>query len=556
MPRPPALVAALLLLLPGAAVAAPADGLLRLVPPESTFCVVLQDLRTHVRAVSGSPFGQWFADSVVGGRFRDGPDADKVKQAAKFFQDTVGVSAEELLDDVFGDAVVFAYQSGPAGRPADEAGLILIRPRKPDVLARLVGRLNDLQRTATGEVNAVREAAHRGQSYTVREKAAGSPEYYLIRDGVFAFTGQERALTALIDRAVDGSGESVVEAGLRKLGAADKAVCVWLNPRGLDADLRTKAAATDDPNERAFLSQFLKLWAATDGLAATLHPDRGLELGVSAAVRRTDVPPELAAVLFPPAGGSAALAAAPADAMLAIGGRVAVPKLLDAVGSFLPGDGQKALRAAIDDGLGPVVGRDKLPAVARGFGPDWAAWVAPPATGWVPRAATVVRLADDDTSATVARALDLGFQLVRVAYNQAHPDQIDGREEQQDGVTVRYLANDAGFPAGFRPCFAVKGGYLIVATAPAVVAGFAPPHGDARQGPPARLSLRGVREYVTRHRDEIAKATGGPKAEATADGLAKLAAVLEAIDRAELRYDAGDGRVSLTLRVELAKPLR
>jgi hypothetical protein len=39
-----------------------------------------------------------------------------------------------------------------------------------------------------------------------------------------------------------------------------------------------------------------------------------------------------------------------------------------------------------------------------------------------------------------------------------------------------------------------------------------------------------------------------------AAGLKKLAGVLEALDRAELRYDAGNDKVSLTVRVELVKP--
>ena len=551
MPRLPAILAALVLL-PGVALAGPAAGLLRLVPPDATFCVVLQDLRTHVRAIGASPFGEWFAGSAVGGRFRDGPDADKVRAAATFFKDKLGVTADELLDDVFGDAVVFAYQSGPTGKSTDDAGLILIKARKPDVLARLVAKLNDAQ-TASGEVKGIREANHKGQTYTVREKSAGGPEYYLLRDGVFAFTGQERALTALIERSLDAVDPPVV-AGLKQLGAEDKAAVVWVNPRLLDAELRAKSA-TADPNEKAFLGQFLKLWAATDGLAATLHHDRGLEFSATASIRKADVPIELVAVLFPPPGGSAVLAAAPADAMLAVGGRVAVPKLFEAVGSFLPADGKKALRAVLDDGLGPVFGKDKLPAVARGVGPDWAAWVTAPTIGWVPRAAAAVRLADGDTTAAVTRALDLGFQLARVAYNQSHPDQIDARVEKQGEVTVHTLANDAGFPAGVRPCYAAKGGYLIVATTPEVVAGFAPADAVGGDDPPLmRMSLRGVREYVNRQREALATAAGGGRK--TDIELGALAAVLEAFDRAELRYDAGDGRVSLTLRVELAKPLK
>lgn len=566
MPAPPrapvVLVALALAFAPAVATAGPAEPLLRLVPPDTTLCFVLQDLRTHVNNLAGSPFADWLSNSPVGRRFGGGADADRVRAAATFFQTMLGVSAPDLLDEVFGDAVVFAYQAGPPGKPADEAGLILIKPRKPEVLARLVGKLNDLQK-AGGELKAVREGTHRGQSYTVREKAAGGPEYHTTRDGVFAFTGQEGVIRAFLDRNASPAEPSPVLAGFRRLGVQDKAAVLWLNPRGVEPELRAKAAATADPNERAFLHQFLKLWAATDGLAAAVHPDRGLEVTVSAAVRREAVPPELAALLFPTPGGSAVWPAVPADAMLAVGGRAAVPKLFEAVGSFLPGDGKKALRAVLDDGLGPVFGKDKLPAVAKGVGPDWAAWVAPPGpdAGWFPRGVAAVRLAEGDATRAVTRALDLGFQLAQVAHNQSHPDQIDSREERQGDVIVRSLANDAGFPPGLRPCYAVKGGYLILATTPAAVAEFTPPAGmsEGANPPLARCSVRQVREYLTRYRELIANAatTGQQKPPAdVADGLGKLAGVLEAFDRADLRYETSDGRVALTLRIELAKPLK
>ena len=263
----------------------PAGEVLRLVPPETRICLVVRDLRTHLRAIEGSPFEKWLEQSPLGKRLNDPAEMAKIEQLETFLKDQFGVGFDQLLDDVLGDVVVLAYQPGPPGKPDEELGVVFVNARKPDLLARLIEKLNDFQKK-TGEIKSVRPLTHQGRPYFEREKAAGDREYYLVRGGILAFSGQERAIQQVIEQDAAPAGRpGRVEAGIAALGLTKECVVCWFDPRGFDAELAVKAEATQDDGERAFLTQFARVWQATDGFALYAQPGRGLELGVVAAVR-------------------------------------------------------------------------------------------------------------------------------------------------------------------------------------------------------------------------------------------------------------------------------
>ncbi len=557
-------VACALATLPAPAKADPAGELLRLAPADTSICLVVHDLRGHARELAGSPFADWLEQSPLSQRFADPKELAKITALETFLSAQFGVTPDQLLDDVLGDAVVLAYQPGPPGKPDAESGVLLVRARKPDVLARLVGKLNEFQQKS-GEIKAVREKAHRGRPYFEREKAAGGREYYLLRDGVLAFSGQERAVRGVIEQDLTAPPASQdpgrVAAGLRRAGVADTFLACWFDPRGFDADLKAKMAAAKDPGEKAFLTRFADVWAATEAVALYAHPSRGLELGVVAAVDREKLPKEVRDAV-PRPGGSVLWAAVPDDALFAAGGRIDLPRLLAAAGAFLPDDGQAKLKAALEQGLGAAVGRDKLPAVIAGLGPDWAVWATPPRKGdgtWVPGWTAALKLSGEGVAPAVLQGLDTAAALVRFAYNREHTDQLELSQESQDGVAVRVLSNGAKFPPGFRPAYAVKQGYLVLASSPESVRRFAAPAAGPTADPPLlRVSATHLRGYLTEHRAVVAKAVAGwsgKSAKEVEKGLDDLLAVLEAFDKVELHQSAGAGTVRLSLHIDFVKPL-
>lgn len=544
---------------PAVTLAGPAEPLLQHVSPHATICVVLQDLRTHLKTVGESPFAAWFPESTLGKQLLGRGEIKKILEVDKLLRDQFGVPASAIVDEILGDAVVFAYQPGPPEKPQDEAGLILVKPRKPALLLQLIGKMDELQKTS-GELRGTQAVMHRNRSYTAREKVAGGSEFYFVHDGIFAFSGQESAIRSLIDRTLASPSapnfRPHVAAGLRRLGVQDKAAVLWVNPRGFDLAVGAKAEAATDAKDKAFLTQFRKLWSAVDGVAVYAHPDHGLDVGVVVGVRRGEVPAELAAVWPASTEGSAALAAVPANALVSVGGRVDLAKLTGAVGSFLPGEGEgkTTLQAVLEKNLGPVFGRDRLPTVLRGIGPDWASFVLPPDDGnWQPRGGVAIRVSADVTPA-MSNALSLGFQLIRLAYNQSHTEQLDVAEQKQADVAVKVLT---GLPDGVHPCFAVKSGYLIVASSPSVIAEFSP-KAETTAAPRLRVLTGRLREYLTRHREPIAKslaAAHGKTADEVTKELTRLMAVLELFDRVEITPSTDDDRIKLNVRFEFSKRL-
>jgi hypothetical protein len=202
--------------------------------------------------------------------------------------------------------------------------------------------------------------------------------------------------------------------------------------------------------------------------------------------------------------------------------------------------------------------------VLAGLGPNWAVWIAAPQKdSWVPEFTAVLRVTDagdGSTTRAVAQAVDAAAQLLRVDHNRKHSDPIDLVEETRDGVTVKYLTSEKALPTGFRPAYAIRDGYLVLAGSPDAVRRFKAPSSSAAGGSPSLwISAARLGEYLGRHKravaEVVAKGSNRPLADVEKE-FADLAAALEAFDRIEVTHSAVGGKVKLALRVEFVKPLK
>src|SRR5205823_349244 len=165
-----------------------------------------------------------------------------------------------------------------------------------------------------------------------------------------------------------------------------------------------------------------------------------------------------------------------------------------------------------------------------------------------------------EAAKSLVQAVEFGFQMARFAYNAGHADQIDLREVPDGDVVIRSLANDKAFPPGFRPSFALKGGYLLLATSPDAIKSFRPPTGAPKPGGEAavaRFSGTSARAYLLAHRGPLAKFLSDAGAGSEKEVLTHLdqfAAVLELLDRAEVLSRADGTTTRLLVRVKFAKP--
>src|SRR5262249_52743205 len=155
--------------LPARAADHPADTLLKLVPADTAVAVVVRDLRGHTTRLAESPFAAWFAKSPLGKHLGGDDGLKKLVETQNLLSRRLGGAAEQLRDDILGDAVVFAFTPGPPGKPEADRSLLLIKPKTPAVLAGLLAKIDQAQLTS-GELTIVTSRSHAGKSYTRREK--------------------------------------------------------------------------------------------------------------------------------------------------------------------------------------------------------------------------------------------------------------------------------------------------------------------------------------------------------------------------------------------------
>jgi hypothetical protein len=546
------------------ATAAPRDELLRAAPPDAAVVVLVQNGAAHAKAVLGSPFAQWFPSSGLGKQLADGLKIGGVRDGILSVTTALGTTPTELMTDVFGDAVAFAY--APGADAASEKAVILIRPRNPATLSRVLDKLNEMQ-TADGEVKAVEKRTHAGVTYAVRRRADGGDECYVLKGNLFAFSRTERDITAVIDRArgAPAAEPPAFSAKLAKLGLSDAAAVVLVNPRALDAEVAAKIAAAD-ADERQFLTRFGEAWKALDAAAVYVNPGADLEAGVALDFRPGDLPPLARAWLTGARSQSVLWAAVPDNALAAVAVRFRASEVIALVRALLPDKGRAALDAAVGDTLAPVFGRERLPRVLDALGPDWAVWAEPPAAGAGPLPVVVgaVRLRPigplgGDIPRAVERAVGFAFDAGRVGYNAKHRDQIDIDDEQTADGRITTLTGAKAFPPGVRPSFAVKGGYLLLATSPDAIRRFHPPSDEASGtdggAVVARASGTAIREYLREHRAGLAKVLGSDEG-GTAATFGQLGALLEPIDRAEVVVRGTDRGLRVAVRVRAVRPLK
>ena len=241
--------------LPAAARAAPRDELLRLVPDDVAFCLVVQDLRGHARDLAASPFAEAFRKSPFGAALKDSGEFKKLAQLDAELRKQVGLDAAGIADRLLGDAFVLAYRPSPAGKADQDQGLFLLRAHDADTLADFVERLNRAQKES-GDLKRSRSAATPAPA-TSAAPSARAKTSTTSTGRCWPSRRRRRCSARPIERDRDkGHAEPAVARQLRLLGAERALAGLWINPRAFDAEMARnleQAKGTDAVVQRAFL---------------------------------------------------------------------------------------------------------------------------------------------------------------------------------------------------------------------------------------------------------------------------------------------------------------
>jgi hypothetical protein len=564
-----ALVAAVCSFAPCSA-ASPADELLRFVSTDVGFCFVARDLRAKGEALADSPFVAGLSKTPVGAAIAKADELAKLAKLQEQLQTQVGLDWKTLREDIFGEAIAFAYRPGPPGKPDEEEGLILIRARAAKPLADLVKRLNEIQ-TSSGEVKEIEQRSHGGLAYFCRVERDKAPSYYYVRGPILLLSSNEAMLLRALDleRVLAPEVEPSIARELRVLGADHAVLALWINPRAFDAQLGQKARSAAP--DAAGLKVFERYWSALDGVAISLALEKDLSLALALRGRPEQLPPAARRLFAEAARPSELWQTFPDPVLIALAGRIDVSTLVEAVSDFLTPDGRPAMTGDLNRALGPPLGKDFVKEVLPCLGPDIGFCIyAPPAgdKGWFPQGFGAVKVSAGDTTAPVDRAVLAGLHSVAIfavlGHNAKDPDHpLSLKSVTQDKREVKYLTGDGVFPPGLEPAFGLHSGYLVVATSPATLRRFAPRlPATPRPGeatPILRLNLKEWREYLKGHQESLIGMLAekeGTKPEVVRGRLEAVISTLDLFDLLEINQRTSPGQVALTIRLQTALPLR
>jgi hypothetical protein len=551
------------------------EKVLRCVSPDAAVVLYAQDLHTRWHELSNSPFLRVFPDTELGREVQNAfPWRALLQNVEPIFRE-LKTTPQELLEDVFGQAVVFSYTPAQERPPRPPTSLLVLAPRRPARLQTLIQRINELQ-IQSGEVTAVEQRRQDRFTYFVRKKGSEESDYYAFHEGLFLYSSRESELQDALRRLEEKEPVSPWCQRWQRWGWHEMTFILAVEPRSWDAQWASRIQQAHD-QDKALLQHWSQLWLGFEAVAIGLQLHRGVDVHVVLEVNPQRLPqpwqrwwsasaPSTPHRLFPP------------DAWLVVQGYGRLADWLERLDVLLPQEQQRAISQWFEQSVGPLLGRDHFPAVRDCLGPHWALWVEPPgAEDALPLLAFVVSVQgekDQRQQATrvLCQALTFAFHAYRVRYNATHDDQITWVEPKGGAVGLSgMLVNERGFPAGLAPCFSVIQDHIILASSPAALERLAqrlqqPPASStlapataSAAWPVAMVQVRGLQEYLQRRSELLARALApllGWDQQDMSQQLRRLATLLEPIDSIQLVYERKERRICWTFRCQLRWPLQ
>lgn len=544
--------------------ATPRDELLRLVPDDVGFCLVVQDLRTHAESFLASPFFEQFMKSPVGVALKESGELRKLATFDRELRKHIELSAAQVRDDLLGDAVVLAYRPPPSDKPEEEEGLLLIRARNANLLSKVIERINAVQKLS-GELRELETRKHQGLSYTCRIER-GATHYYYLHGPVFAFSGQETILKRMLERVADETRTTKLPAQLGRLGVDEALGTLWINPRAFDAELAAKAGQAKGA-EAYTLKKLQDYWKAMDGIALSATLGRSdVEFALAISARDGELPESARKFFAAEEKPSDLWSRFPDNALLAFAAKLDVAATVELFADFFPEGTRKELRDSINRTVGAALGLDLVNDVVPNLGPDWGVCLLPVDKSGMPALLAALRVRPGDKAKPVDRALQDGLNTAAVmaifAHNKANADPLSLKTMTQDKVEVKYLGSERGQAAGLQPAFALKDGYLVLASVPEAVGRFQLVERELPKGgdiPLLRVSIKEIRRFAKDRLDDLSSHVA-EKHELSKDEarqrLEKVLATAELFDRLDLSRRTAPGRVTIALQLRTAAALR
>lgn len=553
----------------GTALAAqPRDELLRIVPEDTTFTLLIQNLAEKSKALDESPFMKELDKTPLGKILLRTHDPETEKQIGQLLAD-FGLTPEQLVFDLFGDAVVLAFRDrDETKKDATEAMVFMLHARDPKLLAKVVERINAYEQKS-GELKEVVGGEYQKRAYSRRVKTnpEEGDEFYFLSGSVFVFSTSEPMLRTAIDRdlkepAVKKQKPALAER-FERLGVEKSLVVWWMNPRAFDREFQALVERAQGI-EKTMLAQFSQIWKGFDGVAVHFDYHDSFEFGAMVSIDKARLP-KSAQPFFAEVGKPSALwQVIPENALFALATRIEGSSLLEMISGLFDAAHRQQVESAVLDLL-RVLRPEQLRMLPRGLGPDVGFWVFDPLEDpkkkiWVPQMLLAIKLRSGSEGTESGENLQMSFGLLAgfARLLNGNISVVSSKEEE-----VTYLIYDRGFPSGFRPAFGSKAGYFLLSASPESIRNFTPPkHPEVKEEsevPFLRVSLKSWKKFLGDHRDSMAQfiAQGnGDLAKEIASQLDQFIENLGVFDRLEVVQKNRPDAIGIVVRLKTAQALR
>lgn len=462
--------------------------LLKLVGSDASLCVEAVGLKDAVPRLRTSELATRVEKSLLFKQWQAGKD---YANFVKFYSGVEPLLSDALIQDMFGRAVVLVVYTNDRPRPT---GVVLTHAASADVARSVIDLWNANERHQTLS----REFAGHTYFTKAKKKRDGSTVetlYYVLFDSIAALSDNEEEIRRVIALRVVGQGGSVAAEvsprsteslwkdnsyhAIRESLAEGTTVAAYLNPRHWDAEMQIESGLTAaDPVLRSIAGA----WRRSKSIAAGLRFEESVVLEVVSHFELQPVLQESAPTPPQTPAAPAFLARIPQQALFAAAGRIdfrpAARMLAEMASATMDRQwmGYRQIARGLCLGLDPV--SDILPRL----GPNWGAYVVASQEDQATVAPVHAVLAFEISAAAnpsasgpslregLENALTTGLNFWAAAHNSQGPARpAVVRTENREGLTMKWIDG----MDYHQPAFAFAGDYLVLASSPRAVTGFA-----------------------------------------------------------------------------------
>lgn len=175
------------------------DEIFRLLPTDVGACLVVEDLGEHLDRAKSCGLMERFERLGAVQAWKKSPTHQSLETAAAAFPLYFGVSNEQLVREVLGGSVVFAFCPPRGGGPP--TGIFACRAASESTLAKVVERI-----TRPSPNREIAEHAYRGVRFVERTEFKTRKDFVLRIGAVALISDKPEAVRRVVDVSIDGRG--------------------------------------------------------------------------------------------------------------------------------------------------------------------------------------------------------------------------------------------------------------------------------------------------------------------------------------------------------------